>query len=100
MSQRYLAELERQVANLPSNRDGSPPDLDLGEDNGFSDDGHEPDNLRDSPPAPGGHNVLSESGESGQNGLRATPESDLRNPLDPTTSNAFTVDTGSKQFFL
>lgn len=70
------------------------------EDHAFSEDEHDPDALRDSIPPPGGHNVPSESGDSHQNDLRATPESDLRNPLDPTISNAFTVDTGSKHFFL
>lgn len=100
VSQRYLAELERQVASLSSNRNGSPNDLDFDEDQIYSDDESEAVNLRSASSPPNRHDAVLRSDETNHQGVRATPESDLHNPLDPTISNAFTVDTGSKHFFL
>lgn len=100
VSQRYLAELERRVANLPIDGSGTTNDLDMGADDDFSDDDNDLSTLQEVPGTVGRDDAISESGNSPRHALRATPESDLRNPLDPTISNAFTVDTGRKHFFL
>lgn len=100
MSQRYLAELERRVASLSSPQIGTPNNLDESADQAFSEDDNEGASLGGATPTFHRHDPMSEPGDSVHHGLRATPESDIRNPLDPTISNAFTVDTGSKHFFL
>ncbi|EME42292.1 hypothetical protein DOTSEDRAFT_175269 [Dothistroma septosporum NZE10] len=108
VSQTYVAELERQVAQLPHNGGRIPPidtiALEGGQHSprgdaehpvhGHAQAGLASDDIEDDHASP------SEPSTQGQTAVRTTPEANLRNPLDPNHSDSFTLDTASRRFFL
>ncbi|KAF2174009.1 hypothetical protein M409DRAFT_62193 [Zasmidium cellare ATCC 36951] len=114
VSQHYLAELERQVSQLPESRLNGGIGADRGDEEIHPSSQQDfmteagPEAPQNPTPPPGSNDIDiehddpdSESEDSHQHsGLRATPEADLTNPLNPSTSESWTVDQASKRFFL
>lgn len=107
----YLAELERQVSQLPEGQlDPGGRSQRVGEESHVSAQqavltGAGSEAPQNPTPPPGSNDIDieqedpdSESEDSHQHsGLRATPEANLTNPLDPSSSESWTVDHASKR---
>lgn len=96
----YIAQLERQVAGQNGQHTAENAQ-------GYGGQYERTDNTltgqRD--PSPVSDNEFdadeaSETTDSRQNGLRATPDPGLRNPLDPSSSDSFTINHASRHYFL
>ena len=101
----YIAELEQQAARL--GRGSIAEDQESGPDD--EENQHEQDHRVPRPATPqatspndSGSNFdadrspRSDQDQVHQNGIRSVPAADLRNPLDPVNSDAFTVNNGSR----
>ncbi|KAL9093941.1 MAG: hypothetical protein Q9165_003864 [Trypethelium subeluteriae] len=105
----YIAELEERAAR--PRRGSTDEDQETVPDD--EEDQHEQDHEVSKPATPqvtqpngsgsnvdGGRSPHSDADQVHQNGLHSVPAADLRNPLDPVNSDAFTVNNGSKPYFL
>lgn len=105
----YIAELEERASGL--RRGSTDEDQEIGPDD--EEDHHEQDHgvpgsatpqatPQATPLNDSGSNVdvgrspHSDPDQVHENGLRSAPAADLRNPLDPVNSDAFTVNNGSR----
>ncbi|KAF2230752.1 hypothetical protein EV356DRAFT_491381 [Viridothelium virens] len=109
VTQSYIADLEERAAR--PRRGSTDEDQETGPDDeeGHHEQDHglsRPTTPQVTPPNDSGINIdVSRSPHSDidqvhQNGLHSAPAADLRNPLDPVNSDAFTVNNGSKPYFL
>ncbi|KAF7198465.1 putative transcriptional regulatory protein [Pseudocercospora fuligena] len=102
VSQSYIAQLESRVANLPHQAGQLPVEPHNFDHRQSLDDNHV--ERKDSSPVPSDHEFdadeASETTDSRQNGLRATPDPGLRNPLDPSSSDSYTMNHANRHYFL